>query len=75
METLHFKFTSHRNRRTMAEKFEDVSALSPFSKSYFESRQIFYFLQHREQQICRCFSKQNALWLTDTDPIKCSIYW
>lgn len=46
-----------------------------FKSSTLEIRQIFYFLQHREQQICPCFSKQSAGLLTDTDPIKCSIYW
>lgn len=46
-----------------------------FQSCTVDVRQIFYFLQHREQQICPCFSKQSAVRLTDTDPIKCAIYW
>lgn len=74
METPHLGLSPHRHRSTVAERFRNVFALH-FQGCTLEAKQVFYFLQHREQQIRHCFSKQSAVCLTDMDLIKCSIYW
>lgn len=74
MEALHLKFTPHTNRCAVAEKLKDMTELTPCSKLHFGSQSNLLLFTTLNNKSAAVFQNR-AHTLTDTDPIKCFIYW